>query len=328
MDGSSGYGIEDKKLLYTRNSGKTWDVEVPDGISEQDHLIEADFQNPSLGFAYFMTGKGQILITHPIQDGGGFPTGWETALLPTSEAWEASSDITVHSNANYFDASYALLTSSPALGQMAKTLYKTTDRGKSWVRVGDITDKISGYPTGISFRVSQEGWITATYHGQESFPLFRTQDGGETWNVQQVDIPDEFKDGYANTLPPVFDMENNNHGLFIAEFVKDENKAYVLYESHDSGDSWVPIPYRLKDVQAPPVFHFNGLIEGRAISTDGKTIYTMDTYNKEDWRPIHSSMDLEGAAQFFLRSDGYGWVLINGHTMITQDGGKTWSEPE
>ena len=328
MDGLTGYGIADGKLLYTQNAGKSWEIELPEGISEHDHLIMADFHNPFSGFAYYMTDKRQLLSTHPLQDGGGLPAGWETALLPTSEAWEASQDVTVLSNYNYFDASYVLLTSSPALGQMAKSLYKTPDRGKSWIRVGDITDKISGYPTGISFRSPQEGWITATYHGQDAFPLYRTKDGGQTWIPQQVDIPDEYKDGYANTLPPVFDMENNNHGIIIAEFVKGENRSYILYESHDSGETWLPLAYRIKDIQPPPVLHFNELIDGRAISMDGNTIYTMDTYNKENWSPIQSETNLEGATQLFLRSDGFGWVFIKGHTMITMDGGKTWSDSE
>jgi hypothetical protein len=215
-----------------------------------------------------------------MQDGGDLPAGWETAVLPTTQAWEISPDVKAHSSINYFNTSYVLLTSSPALGQMNKSLYRTDDHGKSWTRVGDIASGISGYPTGISFRAANEGWITATYHG-----------------------------------------------LFIAQFVKNGKKTYVPYESRDSGNTWLPIKYRLTDVQAPPVYHFDDLIIGRAISTDGKTIYTMDTYNKEEWHKIKPNIVLKGASQFFLRSDGYGWVLLNGHTKITHDGGITWTDP-
>jgi hypothetical protein len=85
--------------------------------------------------------------------------------------------------------------------------------------------------------------------------------------------------------------------------------------------------YRLTDVQASPVYHFDDLITGRAISIDGKTIYTMDTYNKEDWHKIKLDIALKDTSQFFLHSDGYGWVLLNGHTKITLDCGKTWTDP-
>ncbi|MDQ0877499.1 photosystem II stability/assembly factor-like uncharacterized protein [Paenibacillus sp. V4I3] len=331
MEGFEGWGMGSGRLLYTNNAGKTWEVTTPDGIGAKDRLIAADFQNTFLGFAYYLTDAKQpkLLATHRMQDGAGLPAGWETAALPTVEAWETARDVTTHSSfgLSYSDASYVPLTSSPALGQMNKSLYRTDDRGKSWTRVGDIASGISGYPTGITFRVPNEGWITATYHGQESFPLFRNKDGGKTWTVQHVDIPDEFKNGYADTLTPVFDQESNNHGLFIAQFVQDGTKTYIPYESRDSGDTWLPIKHRLTDVQASPVYHFDNLITGRAISTDGKTIYIMDTYNKEDWHKLIPVIALKGASQFFLRMDGYGCVLLNGHTKITRDGGKTWTDP-
>ncbi|MDQ0886635.1 hypothetical protein QFZ81_001723 [Paenibacillus sp. V4I9] len=53
----------------------------------------------------------------------------------------------------------------------------------------------------------------------------------------------------------------------------------------------------------------------------------MDTYNKEDWHKLIPVIALKGASQFFLRMDGYGCVLLNGHTKITRDGGKTWTDP-
>lgn len=330
MDGVEGWGIGDGRLLYTGNVGKTWEVRIPDGIGAKDRLIGGDFQNYFLGFAYYLRSEKQakLLATHRIQDGGGESIGWETVALPTVEEWETSSDVTTHSSIDDYEANYVLLTSSPGLGQMNKSLYRTDDSGKSWARIGDISSIISGYPTGVTFRVPNEGWITATYHGQVDFPLFRTKDGGKTWEVQQVEIPDEFKNGYANTLPPVFDEENGHHGLFIAEFVQDDQKTYILYETYDDGETWLPLNYRLRDVQEPPVYYFDNLIMGRAISMDGKTIYTMDTYIKEDWQKVEPNMELKDASQFLLRMDGYGWVFLNGQMKVTADGGKTWSNPK
>ncbi|UUZ86144.1 hypothetical protein LJK88_23640 [Paenibacillus sp. P26] len=85
--------------------------------------------------------------------------------------------------------------------------------------------------------------------------------------------------------------------------------------------------YRLKGVQGIPVLHFDNLIMGRAISQDGKTIYTMDTYNREDWKEIKPDIPLQNVSQFLLRMDGFGWVLQNGNVMVTNDGGKTWNVP-
>ncbi|NOU98534.1 hypothetical protein [Paenibacillus planticolens] len=327
LQGNEGFSWRDGKLLHTSNTGKTWDVVVPDGIGVKDRPISADFNDPFTGFAFFLRDDKKLAATHRLQDGGGQPAGWETAVLPTTEAWETSPDVTPHSALLYYSTNYVMLTSSPAAGQMNKSLYRLDYRGKSWTRVGDITTAIGGYPTGISFRKEKEGWIAASNRGQDFIPLYRTQDGGRTWTVQHVDAPADLQKAYANTYPPVFDQENDHHGLFIAEFVQDGEKTYVPYETNDAGDTWIPLPNRLKDIQGVPVLHFDGLVMGRAISNDGKTIYTMDTYNHEDWQPIKTDIPLQDASQFFLRTDGFGWVLLDGSLKVTNDGGITWSDP-
>lgn len=109
--------------------------------------------------------------------------------------------------------------------------------------------------------------------------------------------------------------------------MQEGEKTYVYYETKDAGETWSPIPYRLKDIQGVPMLHFDGLIMGRAISSDGKTIYTMDTYNHEDWQTIKPDIPLQDASQFFLRTDGFGWVLLGGSVKVTHDGGKTWNDP-
>ncbi|WP_176706734.1 hypothetical protein [Paenibacillus hemerocallicola] len=43
----------------------------------------------------------------------------------------------------------------------------------------------------------------------------------------------------------------------------------------------------------------------------------MDTYNHEDWQPIRTDIPLQDASQFFLREDGFGWVLLNGRIKMT-----------
>lgn len=324
MDNSEGFSWRDGKLLHTSDTGKTWNVVIPDGIGEKDRLIGADFSNPYTGFAYYLTAEQQpkLVASHRLYDGG-----WETAALPTAETWETSADVTPYIANFYYEPDYVMLTSSPAAGQMEKSLYRSDDRGKTWTRVGNLTADIGGYPTGVSFRKEKDGWITAMYRDQNYILLYRTQDGGRTWSVQQVDTPADLQKGYANAYPPVFDQENDYHGLFIAEFVQDEEKTYVPYETRDAGDTWTPLPFRLKDVQEIPVFHFDSLIMGRAISEDGKTIYTIDTYNHEDWQAIKPDIPLQNATQLFLRTDGYGWVLLDGSVKVTNDGGKTWNDP-
>ncbi|WP_187274568.1 hypothetical protein [Paenibacillus sp. N3.4] len=325
MQGPEGFSSRDWKLIHTSDTGQTWEIVIPDGISEKDHLIAANFNDGYWGYTVYLTSEQQpkLVVCHQLYGGG-----WETATLPTLEAWETSLVVTSYIANLYYDPIYVMLTSSSSADQMLKSLYRSDDRGKTWKRVGNLNIDIgSGNPTGISFRKEKEGWITAMYHGQNYLPLYRTKDGGQTWSVQQVDIPSDLQKVPVSAYAPIFDQENDHHGLFIAEFVQDGEKTYIPFETRDAGDSWTPLKFRLHHVQDIPVFHFDNLIMGRAISKDGKTIYLMDTYNHDDWQTIKPNISLQNASQFFLGMDGYGWVLLNGSIMVTHDGGRTWNEP-
>ncbi|MCZ8516248.1 hypothetical protein O9H85_28410 [Paenibacillus filicis] len=323
MDGNEGFGWNGGgKLLHTTNTGKSWDVIVPDGIGDKDRLIAADFSDPYKGFAFYLTEDKKLVASHRLYEGG-----WETAALPTTETWETSSDVTSYRAHFDFSPDYVMLTSSPSAGQMHKSLYRSDDRGRSWTRVGDLTAGIPGYPTGISFRKEKEGWIGTNAQGQEGFPFYRTQDGGRTWALQPIEVPAEFRKATATIYPPAFDQESDYHGIFIAELVQNGEKTYVPYETRDAGDTWTPLPH-LKAIQGVPVLNFDRLNMGRAISSDGKTVYTMNSYNHEDWQAVTTDLPLKGASQFFLREDGFGWVLLDGFIKVTSDGGRSWSDPQ
>ncbi|OCT13457.1 hypothetical protein A8709_17785 [Paenibacillus pectinilyticus] len=324
MQASEGFSSRDGKLMQTSDTGHSWDVVLPDGIGDNEHLLAADFSAPLWGFAFYRSNEQQpkLVSTHPRYDGG-----WETATLPTIEPWETSADVNPIIANLYQDPAYVMLTSSSPTGPMLTSLYRTDDRGQSWVCIGDLNLNFSDQPTGISFRKEKEGWITTTNHNESDIPLYRSQDGGVTWSVQHVAFPADIQKGYVQSYPPSFDQESDNHAIFISEFVQDGKKTYVPYETRDDGETWNPLPFRLNNVQDVPVFHFDSLLMGRAISQDGYTIYTMDTYAHQDWQVVHSQISLQNATQFFLRSDGYGWVLLNGSVLVTNDGGRTWDEP-
>ncbi|UUZ86143.1 hypothetical protein LJK88_23635 [Paenibacillus sp. P26] len=201
MDGSEGFSWRAGKPLHTQDTGRTWNVVVPEGVGEKDHLISADFSAPYTGFAFYLSAdeRPKLLVSHRLYEGG-----WESAVLPTVKSWETSTDVTPYTAGLYNKSEYVMLTSSPAAGQMEKSLYRSDDQGRTWTRVGDLTDDIGDYPTGISFRKGKEGWIAAMYHGQDYVPLYRTQDGGHTWAVQQVEVPEDLQKGYANVLPARF----------------------------------------------------------------------------------------------------------------------------
>ncbi|REE70514.1 hypothetical protein A8990_13069 [Paenibacillus taihuensis] len=133
---------------------------------------------------------------------------------------------------------WLLLTSEPALGQMGKTLYKSEDYGKSWVFVNDVSQTVEGYVTGLTFRDDKNGWISATQHGTELLPLYRTINGGESWKTQKIDIPEGYK--YGNAFPPIFDEKDPMQGTLKIEFVGDLNTKTMKFITTDGGETWRP----------------------------------------------------------------------------------------
>ncbi len=176
-------------------------------------------------------GQNQEVAVFYTDDGG---ENWRKSALPEATATDGKQFFEFVDKNN----GYILLTSSPGLGQMVKELYQTTDGGKSWHRIGDITSHVESYPTGMTFRTVSEGWISSLYHGQDGTLLFHTADGGKTWKQQTLDVPPTLQDHYSNVYPPVFFGQDKVKGVVMLEFVKEGSSLYLPYFTEDGGRSW------------------------------------------------------------------------------------------
>jgi hypothetical protein len=165
------------------------------------------------------------------------------SFLPIKQPWEKEIKkenvfVSFPSDPSDPSLSWILLTSEPAAGQMGKTLYESSDSGKTWTLLGDLSQQINGYVTGIVFRSATDGWISATYHGVVMLPLYRTKDGGKNWAVQTIAIPKEYK--YGNVYPPVFDPTNSMQGTLKIQFTGDSGEKTVDYKTTNGGETWEP----------------------------------------------------------------------------------------
>jgi hypothetical protein len=158
--------------------------------------------------------------------------------VPIQKDWEkgVQKDNVFTSIHSASDINWILFTSDPGLGIMGKTVYKTRDNGKSWVFVNDVSLIVDGYVTGLSFRDEKNGWISATQHGTALLPLYRTKDGGASWIIQKMDIPEGYN--YGNAYPPIFDDKDNMQGKIKIEFVSESDKKTVEFKTTDGGETW------------------------------------------------------------------------------------------
>ncbi len=118
--------------------------------------------------------------------------------------------------------------SEPGAGEQAKTLYQTTDGGKTWTKIasapfGKQSQGLpsSGYVGPMLFSTTQTGWMMSPRMG-----LLRSTDGGRHWtSVSSI--------GYQESLQDVR-FSGAMHGWLLS--------SRQLWRTADGGASWQAIP--------------------------------------------------------------------------------------
>jgi len=216
----------------------TEDFPEPAQVPENAERIYAHATGSEGWFIFSALQGGQAsLLTFYSPDRG---ANWK------SSAWKLDPDLNQRmTDSNIFVAMaetgrknqiWLLLTSDPGAGLMTKKLYLSDNELHSFSLVSDVSDKVDGYVSGVTFADAQHGWIAASYHGSVTVPLYRTTDGGKSWVLQHIDIPEGFK--YGNVSPPQFDASNSKTGSLTIEFVSDTENRTFTYTTKDAGEHW------------------------------------------------------------------------------------------
>ena len=184
---------------------------------------------------------------------------------------------------------YLMITGTPGAGQMAKSLYRTTDGGKTFSFVRDITgitdvagtmNGVAGYPTGMTFSTPKIGFVTCSYSAYTFVLMFKTMDGGTTWKLWSLPVPAAYKnlspanDYYADAYPPVFFGEQRKNGVVMLDFVQDSKHVMQSYRTTDSGSTWT-----LGPVSSNPgvrTYSFIDATTGWGLDENGKIFTTTD----------------------------------------------------
>ena len=263
-------------LLKTSDGGRTWRNSSPTGIwplsQEQvgwdreygigEEAADFCFLSDRQGWVVREDAQKSKIIVERTQDGG---RHWTAARFTDRTGFVPL--------VSFQDVRHGsiLTISDMASGSTRKTLYSTSNGGRTWAFV---TQAVPNHidPTGLTFLPDGQGWLAAGYHGSEELPFYQTRDGGRHWKQQEIEEP-PFDYSYATTYPPVFFGAKHRAGVLPVQFSTNK-EGFSLYQTRDAGRTWQRLnhPYSPSSpgvLNAASQVHFVSLRDGWALVGGG-----------------------------------------------------------
>jgi len=368
LDATSGWawsnGVEGQySLLRTTDGGQTWSDVTPRTFPYLE--CRAWFFNSRTAWVSTLDRKtysGGLLRT---TDGG---KSWSVLVKEGTAPFQC---LTAEgSNCEFLNAYHVVArTADYGLGSVYVRFFETQDGGMTWTPV-IIT---SPYPDnslppstihlcnmcggGISYYPPTKVIITVgdmadeKAKGAVSFSL--STNLGKSWRELKLPVPDQYRDGLALPLSPVF--FGSTSGLLPVHLLKrndDTTNAYiyaysvlVFYATDDGGNTWTARPGIIELTSDRKTWSFGSHVDVVSLKDvfvrGGLNLYvTRD--GARSWRTIKPNIDFgpEGSNWDVSRMDfvdaNHGWIVISDNRTFapfgnyplfkTSDGGSTWTE--
>lgn len=179
-------------------------------------------------------------------------------------------------------------------------LARTLDGGRNWTQIPTTTMRKS---ESLSFVSSTEGWSV-----DSKGDVWRTHDGGSTWQFLSNVLPAETPHGMAVIKKFLFIDPMN--GWLLTPF--------ALYSTEDGGERW-------KDWTLADANHFHFITDrlGWIDDKKGKLYKTVD--GGKTWQ-LSGDPKYGELQDIFFTNENLGWVcpVRNSGILHTTDGGKNW----
>lgn len=307
----------------------------------------ADFLSASLAWVY-----AQPNLFYVTTNGG---HTWQHRALPSS----VTGSFPFVENYIFINAQdgWLLAGQNEAPGPQTLALFQTTDGGLSWTELqgpgAQGTSQsgalpLNGNVSRLSFLNASTGWVTEQSNiVNGAATMYMTQDGGHTWQPQQLRLPAGLPQAPSAILePPQF---FNDHDGFLPAFlstapalrqeVASSPQSGVLggmiFVTHDGGNTWRSTP----PLPTDGLVSFSDVDHGwLAASTSADLWMTSD--GGQHWTKLssgHLSAYSGGGSNSYINlsfvSSQLGWATQNGNSpsaatplLKTEDGGHTWTQ--
>jgi len=319
-----GWAVTETQIVRTNDGGITWYNVTPPEVTETGYSVDtfvldndhvwmqlADPENfPNSGFLYHTN------------DGG---ITWTSNKVPFSRG-----------DLNFLDPNNGWVMSELgiAAGSMGISVFQTPDGGNTWNQTytndpnlqnaGDSLP-LGGLKSGLAALNMQTAWVYGVIYAPGTVYLYRTEDGGTSWNEQSLPLPQ----GAENAELAELSVEKiafipPNFG-FLTMRLTSENINLAVYVSSDSGNTWSLTPTLI-----PGAGSADFLSANEAVIYNGSQFYvTRDAARTWSIIPPDILFGESFAGMDFVNVSS-GWVITvdptTNHRALyrTSDGGATW----
>ena len=313
LDGQNGWAQAEGLVLRTEDGGETWLDVTPQNMPNDPAYAESYFLNEKTGWILLEdVDKPSYGTIYRTTDGG---VNWLWKNTPFGRSEIGFLDV---------EHGYALTDLGSAAGSMGVAIWQTENGGKDFDRVFlhepgfDDSLPFSGIKNGITFIDPQHGWVAGSVPEDGRIWLYRTKDGGFSWEAQDLPLPSGYESYQASADAPLF--FDNGVGM-LPVHLRGEESGTLFYRTTDSGETWtatLPVPMRGRYAlaSADEIILWDGSARFFS-SADGGETWDM---NATDWQPRDSLRKLD------FVSASLGWALADEELYRTQDGGLTWEK--
>jgi photosystem II stability/assembly factor-like uncharacterized protein len=309
--------------VFVRDTQGAWKELTPKASIGSKDLMAAVFVTDRVGWVtvgHRFERRNDTLEVYGTSDGG---ATWNKVTLDQFGSFQLSALQITFVNAH---DGWALASLSEITNNRPGVLYRTTDGGANWTR---IQAPVGG---ALQFVSADIGWIIGGRVNYARNLLYTTQDGGQTWAEQRLDLP--FGAENANVMIGAPAFFSATTGVIAVNL----EKSVAIYLTADSGRTWTgawSLPLQAADHLALPIL--------AAHATNALLAVSAGVYATSDsgatWKQITANANLGSALTLGLNANGDGWAVIargwcpaqftsrcnNTRLIATHDGGVAWA---
>ena len=240
----NGYKIEGENVYVTYDKGETF-VKVPVPLSSLKAIASVQEETNDLVYgSYFISEYKTAFIygdsiVYSSNDKG---KTWNTRqLLNNCDNGPSSIELNIRRQfIGYTEdgLGYAIVAGDRAMNFENVHIYTSVDNGDYWEYKGELNGGGTSFATGISFGNKNIGFITTKANKDD---IYTTKDGGATWTLLKLPIPEKLKSSYDTPKVPKF---SGKHGeLYVAQgeednIIDEDKHKYIKLISEDYGATW------------------------------------------------------------------------------------------